>query len=161
MLEAVLLSIHVLTAIVFIGGSAVATSLFPRYAPVATAVPTGPTALTGSAPPESGERNVAVAAALHRISRGYAVVALIVPLAGVVLASVQGRMGEIWITVSMVLTAGAAVLLATQIVPRQRAALSAPGEAASLRRLSMLAGLYNLAWAVVVVLMIARPGAQE
>ncbi|MEW9547105.1 hypothetical protein [Nonomuraea sp. NPDC050783] len=146
MMEVVLLSVHVLAAVVFVGGSAVATSLFPRYAP--------------TEPPEGGERNPAVAAALHRVSRGYAVAALIVPLAGIVLAGVQGRMGEIWITLSMVLTAGAAVLLAAQIVPRQRAALDSPGPVARLRTLAMLAGLYNLAWAVVVVLMIARPGAE-
>jgi hypothetical protein len=154
MLEDVLLSVHVLAAIVFIGGSAVATSLFPRYVPIAAAT------AAGTPPPETGERSPAVAGALHRITRGYALIGLVVPLVGIVLAGVQGRTGEIWITVSMVLTAAAAVLLATQIVPRQRALLSTPGRTASLRRLSMLAGLYNLAWAVVVVLMIARPGAE-
>nr|BFE78005.1 hypothetical protein GCM10020093_006060 [Planobispora longispora] len=67
-------------------------------------------------------------------------------------------MGEIWITVSMVLTALAGLLLATQIHPRQRRALAAPGDGRALRTLSMLAGVYNLVWATVVVLMIVRPG---
>ncbi|WP_431917652.1 hypothetical protein [Nonomuraea jabiensis] len=147
MLEHVLLSVHVLAGIVFVGGSAVATSLFPRYAPVATG--------------DAGERSRGVAVALHRITGGYAAFGLIVPLAGIILASVQGRMGEIWITISMILTAVAGALLATQIYPRQRAALSEPGDERPLRALSMLAGFYNLAWAVVVVLMIVRPGAGD
>ncbi|MFC3979610.1 hypothetical protein [Streptosporangium jomthongense] len=153
MLEDVLLVVHVLAAIVFVGGSAVATSLFPRYAPLAADVPP-------DAPSDQGERSPAVATAMHRITRGYAVAGLAVPVAGLVLAAVQGRTGEIWITLSMVLTAGAAGLLVTQIVPRQRAALDTPGPAAPLRRLSMLAGLYNLIWAVVVIMMIVRPGSE-
>ncbi|MFI6299317.1 hypothetical protein ACIBEJ_47535 [Nonomuraea sp. NPDC050790] len=143
-MEHVLLSVHVLGAIVFVGGSAVATSLFPRYAPA----------------PAGEERSRSVAVALHRITRGYAAFGLVVPLAGMILAGVQGRMGEIWIIVSMVLTAVAALLLITQIYPRQRDALAGPagGDPAGLRRLSMLAGLYNLTWAIVVILMIVRPG---
>nr|WP_188196278.1 hypothetical protein [Nonomuraea sp. SYSU D8015] len=155
-MEHVLLSIHVLASIVFVGGSAVATSLFPRYAPVAiAAVPAGAAA---GLPPDHGERNRGVAVALHRITRGYAVFGLVVPLAGIVLAGVQGRMGEIWITISMILTAGAGVLLATRIYPLQRDALSDPDDGRRLRKLSMLAGFYNLTWAVVVVMMIVRPG---
>ncbi|MFI9837438.1 hypothetical protein ACIHFD_10415 [Nonomuraea sp. NPDC051941] len=154
MLEHVLLSVHVLAGIVFVGGSAVATSLFPRYVPVATGG-------QGEPPPDPGERNRSVAVALHRITGGYAAFGLIVPLAGIILASVQGRMGEIWIIVSMILTAVAGALLATQIYPRQRAALSEPGDERPLRVMSMLAGFYNLAWAVVVVLMIVRPGAGD
>jgi Na+/proline symporter len=146
--EGVLLSAHVLAGIVFVGGSAVAASLFPRYAPV-----------TGAA--ESGERNRAVAVAMHRISRGYGIAGIIVPAVGIALAIVQGRMGEVWITISMVLTAAAGVVLAWQIVPRQRAALAEPDDGARLRRLSMLAGIYNLLWAIVVVLMIVRPGAHS
>jgi hypothetical protein len=151
-LEHVLLSVHVLAGIVFVGGSAVATSLFPRYAPLATA------ATPDGTPPAAGERNRGVAVALHRITRGYALFGLVVPLAGIVLAGVQGRMGEVWITLSMILTAAAGVLLATQIYPRQRDALNDPDDGRRLRSLSMLAGFYNLAWAVVVVLMIVRPG---
>ncbi|MFF5209108.1 hypothetical protein [Streptosporangium sp. NPDC000396] len=146
-MEHVLLSVHVLGGIVFVGGSAAATSLFPRYAPAAAG--------------EGRSRSVAVA--LHRITRGYAVLGLIVPLAGMILAGVQGRMGEIWIIISMILTAVAALLLATQIYPRQRQVLADPGDGdpGRLRLLSMFAGVYNLAWAVVVVLMIVRPGSGQ
>lgn len=147
-MQSALLSIHVLAAIVFVGGSAVAASLFPRYAPV-----------TGTAEDEAGVRNVAVAKAFHRITGSYAVLALIVPVVGIALAAVQGRMGEIWITVAMALTFIAGGLLAAFIHPIQRQALDQPDEGQRLRQLSMLAGIYNLLWAVVVVLMIVRPGA--
>ncbi|TMR08658.1 hypothetical protein ETD86_46860 [Nonomuraea turkmeniaca] len=150
-MDHVLLSVHVLASIVFVGGSAVAASLFPRYAPVA------PLADGTGDPP--GERSPAVAALLHRITGGYAAFGVVVPVAGIALALLQGRMGEIWINVAMVLTAVAGGLLATQIYPRQRAALRTPDDVGRLRTLSMLAGVYNLVWAIVVVLMIVRPGA--
>ncbi|MFF4193620.1 hypothetical protein [Nonomuraea sp. NPDC001831] len=156
-MEHVLLSVHVLAAIVFVGGSAVASSLFPRYAPVAGRV-AGPATPPGTE--RNTERNAAVAAVLHRITGGYAVFGLVVPLAGIVLAGVQGRMGQTWIVVAMILTAVAGALLATQIHPRQRQALDAPDDGRRLRTLAMLAGVYNLLWAVVVVLMIVRPGEQ-
>ncbi|NRQ40706.1 hypothetical protein HII36_54200 [Nonomuraea sp. NN258] len=168
-MDHVLLSVHVLASIVFVGGSAVATSLFPRYAPLAQLADVGERSRTddgGHNPPHGGghntatggDRNHAVAAALHRITGGYAAFGLVVPAAGIALALLQGRMGEIWITLAMVLTVVAGGLLATQIHPRQRAALKTPGDARPLRTLSMLAGVYNLVWAVVVVLMIVRPG---
>ncbi|MGN9844915.1 hypothetical protein ACTMTI_42995 [Nonomuraea sp. H19] len=147
-MEHVLLSLHVLASIVFVGGSAVATSLFPRYAPLAAATPS----------PDPGERSPAVAAALHRITGGYSLFGLVVPVVGMALAGIQGRMGEIWIIISMVLTAAAGALLATQIYPRQRDALRDGGDDRRLRTLSMLAGIYNLLWAIVVVMMIVRPG---
>nr|WP_260408472.1 hypothetical protein [Planomonospora venezuelensis] len=177
------MSIHVLAGIVFVGGSAIAASLFPRYAPVAatggtttgaetttagtttgaettTAPPGAAAPAPAASPPDaSAGRSRAVAVALHRITRGYSLLGLVVPAAGIVLAFVQGRSGEIWITLAMVLTAAAGVLLALQIYPRQRAALAVPARSGELRTLSMLAGFYNLLWAVVVVLMIVRPGA--
>jgi hypothetical protein len=146
-----LLSVHVLAAIVLVGGSAVAASLFPRYAPVAVTVP------AGAAEPEA-ERSRPVALALHRVTRVYGVLALVVPVVGIVLAAVQGRMGEVWINISMVLTVLAGVLLALVVVPLQRDALAEPDDGRRLRRLGMLSGIYNLLWAAVVVLMIVRPG---
>jgi hypothetical protein len=157
-MEGLLLSVHVLAGIVFVGGSAVATSLFPRYAPVLAPVGVGATA--GETPPEtSDERNRAVALALHRITRVYGISGIAVPAVGIALAIAQGRMGEIWIMISMVLTAAAGLLLALQIYPRQRDALADPDDGTRLRTLSMTAGIYNLLWAAVVVLMIVRPGA--
>jgi uncharacterized membrane protein len=146
-----LLSVHVLAAIVLVGGSAVAGSLFPRYAPVAATVPAG-------AGGRDAERSRSVAVALHRVTRVYGVAAVVVPVVGIVLAAVQGRMGEVWISISLVLTVLAGALLALVVVPQQRVALAEPDDGARLRRLGMVAGSYNLLWAAVVVLMIVRPG---
>ena len=55
-MQAVLLSVHVLAGLLFVGPVAVAASLFPRYAPVAGAV-------------EVAGRSVGVARVLHRITR--------------------------------------------------------------------------------------------
>ncbi|GGH47539.1 hypothetical protein [Microbacterium album] len=147
-MEAFLLSLHVLAGILFVGPVAVVVSLFPRFAPV----------LDGAPQRRPGERSERVALVLHRITRVYGVLALAVPVFGLTLAVVQSRMGEIWITIAMVLTAAAGGLLALQIAPRQRDAIRTPDDGAQLRRLGMLAGVFNLLWAVVVVLMIVRPG---
>jgi hypothetical protein len=149
--EGLLLSVHVVAGILFVGGSAVAASLFPRYAPVAATVPAG-------AAPE-GERNEAVALLLHRITRVYGLLGIVVPVVGIVLAVVQGRMAEVWVNVAMLLTAAAGLLLALVIYPRQKSALAEPDGGARLRSLAVYAGIYNLLWVVVVVLMIVRPGA--
>ncbi|WP_017601623.1 hypothetical protein [Nocardiopsis lucentensis] len=158
-MENVLLSVHVLASIVFVGGVAVATSLFPRYAPVAEPV-SAPAAGAppGAAVPSEDERSRRVALSLHRVTRVYSFLGALVPMAGIALAVAQGRMGEIWVNVSMALTAAAAVLLAWQIHPRQRRALAVPGDVKALSRLSMVTGVFNLLWATVVVLMIVRPG---
>ncbi|AQA05377.1 hypothetical protein BVC93_26675 [Mycobacterium sp. MS1601] len=134
-MESALLSIHVVAGILFVGPVAVAASLFPRYAAE------GPV----------------VAAVLHRITRVYGILALVVPAVGIVLAIVQGRATEIWVLIAMGLTAVAGGLLALQIAPRQRAALTSP-DRATLKHIGMLTGVFNLLWAVVVVLMIVRPG---
>lgn len=127
-----------MAGILFVGPVAVCTSLFPRYA--------GPTG------------NVDVATLLHRITRVYGILAVIVPVVGLVLAFAQGRATEIWVVVAMVLTALAGGLLALRIAPLQRDALAAGDRAVALPRLGMLTGLFNLLWAAVVVLMIVRPG---
>ncbi|WP_435112290.1 hypothetical protein [Nocardiopsis synnemataformans] len=167
-MEHLLLSVHVLAAIVFVGGSTVAASLFPRFAPVAAVPATVGAADAGTADTpagarspdgrDPGERDAAVAALLHRTTRGYAVAGIVVPAVGIALALFQGRMGEIWIIVSMLLTAVAGLMLAALVYPRQREALREPGDPRALRTLSMITGIYNLVWASVVVLMIVRPG---
>lgn len=148
-MEAFLLSLHVVAGVLFVGPVTVATSLFPRYAP--TTVPaTGGTVV----------RSSDTARLLHRITRGYGAMALIVPIVGLVLATVQGRTTEVWIIVAMVLTAIAGALLALRIAPAQSDALDSPDDGSQLRRLGMLAGVFNLLWVVVVVLMIVRPGSE-
>lgn len=135
-MEALLLSVHVVAGILFVGPVAVSTSLFPRYAP------------------DAGE----VARVLHRITRVYGLLAVIVPVVGLTLAFAQGRTTEVWVLVAMLLTAIAGGLLALQIIPRQREALVAEARTGGLRPLGMLTGVFNLLWAAVVVLMIVRPG---
>ena len=157
-MENVLLAAHVLAGILFVGPVAVTSSLFPRFvqpAPVggsdAVATPGVATVSVGTAP--------AVATVLHRVTRVYGILAFVVPVIGLLLAAVQGRLGEIWIIIAMVLTAVAGALLALRIVPAQRDALAGALDAGGLRTMRMLTGVFNVLWAAVVVLMIVRPGA--
>ncbi|MEU7827530.1 hypothetical protein [Nonomuraea sp. NPDC049129] len=112
-MEGLLLSIHVLAGIVFVGGSAIAASLFPRYAPVAvdSAVGDAPTRVSTET-----ERNRAVALALHRVTRGYGLFGIVVPVVGIAAAMVQGRIGEIWISVSMTLLRTLRLAAAVELV---------------------------------------------
>lgn len=156
-MQSVLLSVHVLAGILFVGGSAVAVSLFPRYA---KPVPADGGGEDGGGEGEKGSGgNRAVALLLHRITRVYGALGLIVPTVGIVLALTQDRMTEVWVVTAMVLTAVAGGLLALQIYPRQRDALASSADSGELRTLKMLSGIFNLLWTVVVVLMIVRPGA--
>lgn len=147
-MENILLAAHVLAGILFVGPVAVTTSLFPRFA--------APAAATGA---DAVATAPAVATLLHRITRVYGILALVVPVIGLVLAAVQGRLGEIWITIAMVLTAIAGALLALRIVPAQRDALAGGLDPGGLRAMRALTGVFNVLWAAVVVLMIVRPGA--
>lgn len=146
-MQALLLSVHVVAGILFVGPIAVATSLFPRYAPVV-----GASADT--------ERSAGIARLLHRITRVYGVLALVVPIVGLALAGVQRRMSEVWIIAAIALTAVAGILLVVQIAPRQAQALATPGGVAELRALGMVTGVFNLLWVVVVVLMVVHPGSR-
>lgn len=137
-----LLSVHVLAAIVAIGPITVAASLFPRYVKQ----------------PESG--GAGTAAFLHRICRGYALVGIAVPAFGFATAAQLGVLTDAWLIASIVLTAVAAGVLAVAILPDQQRLLKADGPApgGAVTRLTALTGAFNLLWAVVVVLMIVRPG---
>lgn len=139
-MTALLLSVHVIAAIVFIGPVTVAASLFPRYA---------------------REGNTAVVDALHRVSRVYAVLGVSVPAFGLATGAAMGVLGDAWLIASILLTAGAAALLALVVLPGQSRvvdALHADGTTAVSPRLAMASGVFALTWAVVVVLMIVRPG---
>ncbi|MEE1751570.1 hypothetical protein [Streptomyces sp. SP18CS02] len=147
-----LLSVHVLAAILVVGPIAVAASLFPRYArPSASREPDG--------------RAAGVAALLHRICRGYAVAGMAVPVFGIATGAELGVLTDIWLIVSLGLTAAAAAVLVLAILPAQKSLLALPPETAADQgrhplaiRLTALTGIFNLLWAVVVVLMIVRPG---
>ncbi|GAB3280276.1 hypothetical protein [Kineosporia babensis] len=139
----VYLFIHVATAIMFIGAVMVATSLFPRYA----------------AADDAAEGGRAVAVAMHRITQLYGLLALICPAAGAILAVRYGILGETWIWLSIVLVAVAWLMLLLKIIPQQEKMLTA--ESAGLSKLrgqaAAFAGVFNLLWFVVLILMYARP----
>jgi hypothetical protein len=105
---------------------------------------------------------------LHRISRVYSVLGLAVPVLGLALATRMDVLGDVWLLASIVLTVAAAVLLAAVVLPAQHRAMALldcrPGALAverwmaGAKRLSMSSGIFALLWAVVVVLMVVRPG---
>ncbi|MEU8819559.1 hypothetical protein [Actinoplanes sp. NPDC048796] len=130
-----LLSLHVLAAIVAIGPVTVAASMFPA-------------ALRRD--------DHAQLATLHRICRVYAVLGLAVPVFGFATASALGVLGDAWLLVSIALTAVAAAVLGFAILPAQAAAVA--GRPTVPARLGTTSGVFNLLWATVVVLMIVRPG---
>ncbi|PPJ21008.1 hypothetical protein C5E44_05190 [Nocardia nova] len=141
----VLLSLHVLAAVIAIGPVAVAAGMFPP-------------ALRRAA--ESADMNANLHV-LHRICRVYAAVGLAVPIFGLATGAALGVLGTGWLITSIALTAAAAAILATMILPDQRVALTtvAAGRVdATAARLAMSAGIFNLLWAIVAVLMVVRPG---
>jgi hypothetical protein len=152
----VLLGLHVLAAIVAIGPVTVAASMFPRHAR-ALAASAG---AAGAAGDGAAERELATLRTLRRITRVYAVVGLAVPAFGVGVATELGVLTETWLLVSIALTALAALVLVVRVLPGQDAVLAAaPTPAArEVRALAAATGVFSLLWAVVVVLMIVRPG---
>ncbi len=130
-----LLSVHVLASIVLIGPVTVAASMFPRYA---------------------REEARTATALLHRITRVYGIAGVLVPFFGLATAGALGVMGDAWLIVSIALTAVAAAVLALVVIPGQRSVIA--GAAGGIHRLAMATGTFNLLWAIVVVLMITRPG---
>jgi hypothetical protein len=105
-----LLSLHVLAAIVAIGPVTVAASMFPAAIRRAAASP--------------GGTHPAVPAILHRICRVYAGLGLLVPVFGLATASSLGVLTDAWLIISMILTAVAGVILAFAILPAQAKALA-------------------------------------
>ncbi|MEU8349053.1 MULTISPECIES: hypothetical protein [unclassified Streptomyces] len=143
-----LLSIHVLAAILVIGPITVAASMFPRYARQAAPGGDGPggrksaddrpgggesgaagpggseSGVAGSGGGESGARAAVVAALLHRICRGYAVAGVAVPVFGIATGAELGVLTDAWLLVSLALTAVAAAVLALAILPAQQRLLA-------------------------------------
>ncbi|MDA3645856.1 hypothetical protein LZ318_16305 [Saccharopolyspora indica] len=139
-----LLSIHVIAAILAVGPIAVAASMFPNFARQAA---------------DDQERSAAIAEVLHRICRVYAVFGIAVPVFGVATGAQLGVLTDAWLLVSIVLTAIAAAVLALAILPAQRRLLDKPREMlGTVSRLAMVTGIFNVLWAIVTVLMIVRPG---
>ncbi|MBQ0826322.1 hypothetical protein [Streptomyces tagetis] len=148
-----LLSLHVLAAIVAIGPVTVAASMFPPAARRA-ALPDG----AGTDPDGTGTVRL-----LHRICRVYAALGVSVPVLGLATGAAMGVLGDGWLITSIALTTAAAGLLIAFVLPRQEELLEqlAGGQAverARTARLALFTGLFNLLWATVTVLMVVRPG---
>ncbi|MER5637211.1 DUF2269 family protein [Kitasatospora sp. NPDC002227] len=151
-----LLSLHVLAAILFIGPVAVAVSMFPARAKAA---------LAGGPEQASAAASVKL---LHRITQVYAMLGIAVPVMGVGTAQVMGIMNQTWLIVATVLTVLAALVLLVLVNPAQQNVVDAlagsPDQdlltraTGGLKRLPMTAGIFNLLWAVVTVMMVIRPG---
>ena len=170
-----LLAVHVLAAIITVGPVTVAASMFPPAARRALAA-------AGAVETGAAGHERTVLRTLYRICVVYAAAGLLVPMFGLATASSLGVLGEVWLIVSIALTAAAAAVLVLLVLPRQAkilAELNPPAtgaagagaggpETATARtgaqarqvtaRLAMFTGIFNLLWAVVTVLMILRPG---
>jgi hypothetical protein len=162
-MKAVLLSVHVVAAIVLIGPITVAASVFPRYARLAlTPSPTqggrrdrSMGGGVGDAPDQPRLRRACVGGASFRHRRRF---------------SARGADPAVGPRVDGADVAVAGALLAVAIVPGQRQVLGAGAGGAGvsagstahptgqLRRLAMSTGAFALLWVVVVALMILRPG---
>ena len=144
-----LLILHIVAAVVALGPVAVAASMFP------------PVARRAFASPGEGDA-VATLRVLNRICKVYALVAIAVPLFGFAVAGVMKVNGQTWVVVSIILTVAAAAVLGALVLPRQTALLK-PGEGTATvkdaKLLAMYAGIFNLLWVAVAVLMVLRPGA--
>ena len=146
-----LLSLHVLAAVLAIGPVTVAASMFPKALRRAHSAP-------------DDREAFAALRTLHRICRVYAGIGIAVPVFGFATASSLGVLGSGWLITSIVLTTAAAAILGLLILPAQDNALTAAqalGRSPALHpaaRLAMLTGVFNLLWATVTVLMIVRPG---
>lgn len=148
-MTAVLLSIHVVAAILTVGPIAVAASIFP--------------AATRRARADSAE--LPVLRTLHRICRVYALIGVLGPLVGLAVAQSLGVLRDAWLIVSIALTVVAVLVLGMLVLPTQLRILdgfadteTTAHDARDTARLAMVTGIFNLLWVVVTVLMIFRPG---
>ncbi len=154
-MAALLLSVHVVVAVVFVGAVTIAVSLFPRYARQSLA--------------DGDPAALPALRLLHRVARVYAVLSLAVPVFGIATASSLGVLTDAWVLTSMALTLLAAGVLVGVVLPGQEHVLATaeggppPGGTLTdagtrVRRLAMASGTFNLVWVAVVVLMVVRPG---
>lgn len=142
----ILLTAHVIAAILTLGPVAVTGSMFPTFARTLVEDPT-----------DEGAR--AVARTLHRICRVYSLIGIAIPTFGIIVAIERHEFNQTWLIVSIALTAVAAAVLVLGVLPAQRRVLSGATEKSTVSRIAMLTGLFNLAWVIIAVLMVLQPGA--
>lgn len=137
----ILLSLHVGTAILFLGPVTVAASMFPRYA---------------------AEGNLPVARALNRVTRIYGILSILVAVFGIILAARIDVFDQPWVSWSLGLFILAAVIQVGLVERGQDRFLKAiEAERAGRQGLTLLrvaSGLFTLIWVVILVLMIGKPG---
>lgn len=179
----VLLSVHVVLAVLTVGPITVAASLFrPTWQKAAAdsnhylitpgdgSPPRELQPTHGPAEPvpkgQSSHGGLDTVRLLHRITRTYAAVGLAVPVLGLATAASLGVLTDPWVLTAIVLVVFAAVLLVARVLPLQRLLLDGLGPGApsatsetgaASMRLAMATGIFNLL-VVVMVLMIWRPG---
>lgn len=159
-----LLSLHVLAAIVAVGPVTVAASMFPPAVRRAALPGDGDgRGGSGEGGGSGGTGALGAVRLLHRVCRVYAGLGIAVPLLGFVTAQAMGVLGDTWLIVSVVLTAAAAGLLLVLVLPGQEDLLDRLADGRAVERsgtvrLALFTGLFNLLWATVTVLMIVRPG---
>ncbi|MEU5753929.1 hypothetical protein [Streptomyces sp. NPDC047829] len=159
----ILLSLHVLAAIIAVGPVTVAASMFPPAVRRAAVALPGGNGDGGGGAEGSGGGDTGTVRLLHRICRVYAGLGIAVPVLGIATAAAMGVLTDAWLITSLVLTAVAAGLLVAFVLPRQEDLLEQladrrPVERSGTARLAMFTGLFNLLWATVTVLMVVRPG---
>jgi hypothetical protein len=148
----ILIAAHVVAALLAIGPITVAASLFPRAARGLAADPTD-------------ARRLAAGTLLARVTRTYAIVGIAIPILGLAIAIIAGKLDQLWLLIAIALTVVAAVLLTAVILPSQRRTLqlAATGTTDPLlpiaARLAMVTGLFDLTWVIIAVLMVLHPGA--
>ncbi len=144
---AVVLVLHLLTALFVVGPLAVTAVTSPRLA-------------------RAGNREALQTAS--RTTRGYALASIVVVLLGTAMVGLgdTGRAWEfsqLWVSASYLLWIVAVALTLGLVVPAQRHAvqsLEAGADAgATAGRMAVGGGLAMLAWVAIVVLMVVKPGA--
>jgi uncharacterized membrane protein len=143
---AVVLVLHLLAAVFVVGPLAVAAVTSPRLA-------------------RAGRLDALQAA--QRTTRLYALASIVVVLLGTAMVGLGDTgeawsMGQLWVSASYALWILAVVLTIGVVVPAQRAAIEAleagDSAAGTAGRMAVGGGLAMLAWVVIVVLMVTKPG---
>lgn len=133
-----LLIAHIAGAMLFVGPTTVAASLFPSAASI--------------------DGGADAAARFHRITRTYGVAGLVVPAAGLALVDQSGFWSATWVWVALSIHVAGVGLLLGVIVPTQRRLLAADEiEPHELGRLHGVTGAHAVMWLVVLALMVLKP----
>ena len=140
-----LLTGHVLAAVLFLGPFTVAASAFPRHARRA----------------HDDAQAHGAAREAHRISRSYGTNSLAVPVLGVALAADGNWWAQTWLQVAIALTVGWVVVFFAAVLPTQRRVLDSIDTARPadehIARLHTFAGIHALLWTASLALMVIKP----